>query len=261
MKVSSLPILAFLPTSLATTIYLAGDSTMATGGGGSDTAGWGDYVAQYLSNSSGITVSNQAVAGRSARSYTREGRFDDIASTLEAGDYVIIEFGHNDGGTLSSTSDNGRTDCSGTGSEVCYSEYDGVNETILTFPAYLENAANTFKKIGATVIISSQTPDNPWETGTFVDDPPRFVEYAEIAADTADTSYVNHFAYVDQVYEALGADTVDAFYPIDHTHTSPAGADVVAKAFLRGVVCGKLSLADELVTDDLELDEYECLDE
>lgn len=39
MKVSSLPILTFLPTSLATTIYLAGDSTMASGGGGSDTAG------------------------------------------------------------------------------------------------------------------------------------------------------------------------------------------------------------------------------
>ncbi|RAL01129.1 SGNH hydrolase [Aspergillus ibericus CBS 121593] len=259
MKVTTLSsIVTFLPTSLATTIYLAGDSTMATGGGGSSTAGWGDYVAQYLSTSSGITVSNDAVAGRSARSYTREGRFDDIASTLQSGDYVIIEFGHNDGGSLSS--DNGRTDCSGTGTEVCYSEYDGVNETILTFPAYLENAANTFQKIGATVIISSQTPNNPWETGSFVDDPPRFVGYAEIAADTAGTSYVDHFAYVDQVYEALGADTVDAFFPVDHTHTSAEGADVVAKAFLRGVVCGGLGLADELVTDDLELGTYACLD-
>jgi lysophospholipase L1-like esterase len=41
---------------------------------------------------------NDAIAGRSARSYTREGRFNNIAGVLKAGDWVIIEFGHNDGG-------------------------------------------------------------------------------------------------------------------------------------------------------------------
>jgi rhamnogalacturonan acetylesterase len=45
-----------------------------------------------------ITIVNDAIAGRSARSYTREGRFAAIASVLKKGDGVIIEFGHNDGG-------------------------------------------------------------------------------------------------------------------------------------------------------------------
>lgn len=61
MKVSSLPILAFLPTSLATTIYLAGDSTMATGGGGSDTAGTFPPTPSHLhpltNNQAGVTTS------------------------------------------------------------------------------------------------------------------------------------------------------------------------------------------------------------
>ena len=46
---------------------------------------------------------------------------------------MIIVFGHNDGGSLS-TSDNGRTDCSGTGSETCSTVYDGVSEAYADLP-------------------------------------------------------------------------------------------------------------------------------
>ncbi|KAJ6014779.1 CAZyme family CE12 [Penicillium herquei] len=241
----------FVPAVLGGTIYLAGDSTMAVGGGGSGTMGWGQFVSQYTT----WTVSNQAIAGRSARSFTREGRFTTIADEVQSGDWVIIEFGHNDGGSLTPT-DNGRTDCSGTGDETCTTVYDGVNETVLTFPAYLENAANTFTALGANVLISSQTPDNPWETGTFVDDPVRFVAYAELAAETAGVAYVDHWAYVADIYDTLGADAVDAFYPIDHTHTSPAGALVVAQAFFKAVVCGGVALESALNTTTFE---GECL--
>lgn len=68
--------------------------------------GWGAYLTNYIS----LTVVNSAIAGRSARSYTREGRFTTLANTVKSGDYVVIEFGHNDGGTLTPT-DNGRSDC------------------------------------------------------------------------------------------------------------------------------------------------------
>jgi rhamnogalacturonan acetylesterase len=151
---------------------------MAKGGGGSSTAGmfypsfdqiilthpgWGEYVTPYTS----LTVSNQAIAGRSARSYNREGRFNAIADVVQSGDWVIIEFGHNDGGSLTPT-DNGRTDCSGTGNETCSTTYNGVAETVLTFGAYIEAATKKYLAKGANVIISSQTPNNPWETGSYV---------------------------------------------------------------------------------------------
>ncbi|KAJ6072199.1 hypothetical protein N7499_010213 [Penicillium canescens] len=212
MKTAAL-LSALVPSALGTTIYLAGDSTMAKGGTGSGTAGWGEYVKPYTS----LTVANQAVAGRSARSYTREGRFDAIAAVVQSGDWVVIEFGHNDGGSLSTT-DNGRTDCGGTGSETCSTTYNGVAETVLTFPAYLEKAAKTFKAKGANVLISSQTPNNPWETGTFTYSPSRFVEYARLAAEVAGVSYVDHGAYVADRFETLGLTTVDSYFPLDHTH-------------------------------------------
>lgn len=103
------------------TVYLAGDSTMAPGGGGSGTQGWGEYLQYSLS----IPVVDSAIAGRSARSYTREGRFDAIVSKVKVGDFVIIEFGHNDGGSVTPT-DNGRSDCAGTGTETCATTYEYV---------------------------------------------------------------------------------------------------------------------------------------
>ncbi|KAJ5668619.1 CAZyme family CE12 [Penicillium maclennaniae] len=134
--------------------------------------------------------------------------FNTIAEQVQSGDWMIIEFGHNDGGSLS-TSDNGRTDCSGTGSETCSTVYDGVSETVLTFPAYLENAAT---------------------------------------AEAAGVSYVDHGAYVANILETLGADIVNGYFPLDHTHTSAEGALVVAQSSFKAVVCGEVALESALNT-------------
>jgi hypothetical protein len=41
---------------------------------------------------------------------------------------------------------------------------------------------------------------------------------------------------------SAGKEAVDAFHPNDHTHTSPAGVDVVSRAFVKCVVCGNILL-------------------
>lgn len=127
--VSSLPLglgasLNTVPTPVPT-IWIAGDSTTAPGGGGNGTEGWGQYL-QY-SFGSHARVNNSAKAGRSARSFTREGRFDHIFDGLQSGDWVIIEFGINDGinggvpinGSTSTTGDKGRASCPGSGNQTC----------------------------------------------------------------------------------------------------------------------------------------------
>lgn len=103
------------------TVYLCGDSTMAEGGGGSGTQGWGPYL-QYSLSPSVAVVNNQAIGGRSARSFSREGRFNTVIGLVQPGDWVVIEFGHNDGGSLTPT-DNGRTDCFGDGTQTCQTTY------------------------------------------------------------------------------------------------------------------------------------------
>jgi rhamnogalacturonan acetylesterase len=68
---------------------------MAPGGGHNGTEGWGQYL-QYSFDSSLIQINNSAYAGRSARTFTREGRFQAIADKIAPGDWVVIEFGIND---------------------------------------------------------------------------------------------------------------------------------------------------------------------
>jgi rhamnogalacturonan acetylesterase len=182
-------------------------------------------------------VVNKAIGGRSARSYTVEGRFQTLIDTVQPNDIVVIEFGHNDGGSLSK--DNGRSACPGAGAETCRSTYNGQQVTVLTYPAYLVNAGKALVAKGAKVIISSPTPNNPWEGGSFSYGPSRFTTYSKSAAEQIGSSamFVDHGQYTANIFKSLGKAKVDSFFPNDHTHTSPAGADVVSKAFVKAVLC------------------------
>ncbi|KAH6628800.1 SGNH hydrolase-type esterase domain-containing protein [Chaetomium tenue] len=211
------------------TVYLAGDSTMAKTSGA--LMGWGEYLAKYIT----LPVVNKAISGRSARSYTNEGRFSEIEKLVQRDDIVVIEFGHNDGGSPNSASDNGRSDCPGTGNEVCKSGKTG--ETVYTFNHYVETAARSYIAKGAKVIVSSQTPNNLFEGGTFIPGAPRFVGYAALAAKNVGNgaSFLDHFQAVANMFLKLGSAKTNALFPQDHTHTSPAGADLVAQAFVQAV--------------------------
>lgn len=230
------------------TVYLCGDSTMAKNGANDgDTDGWG----QYFGDLSTLTVVNKAIGGRSARSYWDEGRFAAVAALATSGDIVVIEFGHNDGGTPES-SDNGRSDCPGSGTETCVSDATGA--TVYTFVFYVVQAAKLMMAKGATVVLSSQTPNNLWETGAFVSAPPRFVGYQKTAAAALGTgaSFVDHYQAVSNMYLKLGNSAVNALYPNDHTHTSPAGAKLSAEAFAEAIakkMNGTTSLASYIVSD------------
>jgi rhamnogalacturonan acetylesterase len=112
---------------------------------------------------------------------------------------------------------------------------------IHTFVYYIENAVNSLKAKGAIPIVSSQTPDNIWANGVIAP-PSRFVGYASEITSATGVTYVDHFDYVAKAYDALGETETTTFYPIDHTHTSPAGANVVAQAFVRGLLCTSSTL-------------------
>lgn len=69
--------------------------------------GWGSALPEFMK----IQIVNLAISGRSARSYTNENRFKTLATKVKKGDYVVIQFGHNDVGTPKSKIDNGRAAC------------------------------------------------------------------------------------------------------------------------------------------------------
>ncbi|MCF0243632.1 MAG: rhamnogalacturonan acetylesterase [Bacteroidaceae bacterium] len=78
------------------TMFMIGDSTMAN----KDTTkgperGWGMMV-QDLFDETKLVVDNHAVNGRSSKSFIDEGRWQKVLDKIKPGDYVVIQFGHND---------------------------------------------------------------------------------------------------------------------------------------------------------------------
>lgn len=78
------------------TFFLVGDSTMADKpyAGSNPETGWGQVFPLYFKE--GIRFENHAKNGRSTKSFRDEGRWKKVIKNLKPGDYVIIEFGHND---------------------------------------------------------------------------------------------------------------------------------------------------------------------
>ena len=87
---------AFTPAKRNITIFTIGDSTMANKKleGENPERGWGQMLSRYFTDD--ITIDNHAVNGRSSKSFINEGRWDAVLSKIQKGDYVFIQFGHND---------------------------------------------------------------------------------------------------------------------------------------------------------------------
>lgn len=78
------------------TIFMIGDSTMASRPykDGNPVKGWGQVFGLYFKGS--VRIENHATSGRSTKSFIDEGRWQNVKERLRPGDYVIIQFGHND---------------------------------------------------------------------------------------------------------------------------------------------------------------------
>ncbi|KAJ3501777.1 hypothetical protein NLJ89_g9189 [Agrocybe chaxingu] len=167
------------------TNYMAGDSTMAKGRGGSGLEGWGTFLGQYVT----IPVVN-----------------------LAPGDFVIIEFGHND--VSAGAVDNGRQaavgdDYNGT---AIVKTTNGTSIVIHTFNYYVENAINTVEAKSAIPIIASDTPNNSWVNGAIAA-PARFVGYSALAASRTSISFVDHYRYTAQSFQSVGEATTNTYFP------------------------------------------------
>jgi len=154
-------------------------------------------------------------------------------SLVDEGDIVIIEFGNFEGGgPLGSIRNN--VLCPGLDTTVTCESDDG--EVFHTFFKYMEDAARSFKALGAFVIISSQTPGNPFRYHT--ETTPVYALYAKAVAEKTGVAFVDHFSLTRDEYLSLGAAAVNKMLPSDGIHTTLAGAEVAARSFIKGVLCG-----------------------
>src|SRR6187431_1254174 len=96
--------IAFTEINKKPVLYIIGDSTVRNGDGSGRNGqwGWGSVIDPFFDTSK-ISISNQALGGRSSRTFITEGRWDKVLATLQKGDYVMMQFGHNDASPLDDT--------------------------------------------------------------------------------------------------------------------------------------------------------------
>ena len=210
------------------TIYIAGDSTASN----VEQRGWGDAFGAYF-DSSKVSVANRARAGRSSRTFLTEGLWDKVSADLKPGDFVLLQFGHNDGGPL----DTGRARGSlpGLGEETReITMPDGKKELVHTFGRYMRKFIAETRAKGATPIVLSLTVRNIWKDGKVERGSGNFSKWAAEIAKAEKIAFIDVTNIVAGQYDRMGEEKVKALFSTDHTHTSPEGADRNAAAIVAG---------------------------
>ena len=220
-------------------LFVAGDSTVKNTDSDDDGMwGWGSVLAE-LFDGARITVENHAIAGRSARTFLDEGRWDKIYNALQPGDFVLIQFGHNDLGDINTGK--ARAELPGTDGEsrVFRMERTGQYEVVYPYGWYIRKFIRDVREKGATPIVLSHTPRNKWDNGRIERNDETFGRWTREAARQAGGWYIDLNRITADKLEALGLDEglrkVNAYFKNDHTHTSKAGARLNAAGIAEGL--------------------------
>ena len=213
------------------TFFIIGDSTVKNGDGrGSNQQwGWGSFMAEHF-DTSGITIRNHAIGGRSSRTFITEGRWDSILVRLKKGDYVIMQFGHNDAGPLDDTA-RARGTIRGIGEESkeIFNPKTNKQEVVYTYGWYMRKYIRDAKAKGATPIVCSPVPRNNWKDGKVTRSTDSYTKWAREVAEQEGAAFIDLNDLVAKKYEEMGAESVKPFFPADHTHTNIDGARLNAQ--------------------------------
>lgn len=227
-------------------VFITGDSTVKNEDRDDDGMwGWGSQ-AYTVFNQKKITCANCAKAGRSTRTYLNEGRWDEVYNSLQPGDYVLIQFGHNDIGPIDSDRMRGVIPGVADTSHVYKMKDSGQYEVVYSFGWYLRKFIQDVREKGATPIILSLTPRNEWKNGKIERRNDTYgVWYREVAKQ-AGCELVDVHNITADFLDKKGQEKAKAYYNHDHTHTSLLGAKNNAKSVAKGLKKIKSPLAKYL---------------
>lgn len=218
-------------------LYIIGDSTVRNGDGTGKNSqwGWGSFIAGYFDTTS-IGVSNQAIGGRSSRTFITEGRWNKILETLTKGDYVIMQFGHNDGGALDDTA-RARGTIKGTGddSTEIYNPIRKIREVVHSYGWYMRKYIKETKAKGAIPVVCSPIPRNEWKDNKVIRSPESYAGWARQVAKEEGAYFIDLNELVAGKYEELGVEKVTTFFPADHTHTNLEGGQLNAEIVVAAI--------------------------
>ena len=247
-------------------VFLCGDSTGKNEDKNPDGMwGWGSQ-GYTVFDAKKCVFQNQAKAGRSTRTYLDEERWEEVYNSLEPGDVVLIQFGHNDIGGIDKDKERGVIACPQDTSHVYHLKSNGKNKVIYSFGWYIKKMVRDCQEKGAHPVVLSFTPRNEWHEGkgevcgSFY---PVNEQKGRYYIERRNDRYIPEWD--KQIAEECGAEFVDVhnitadfldkqcgkqgkeaamkYFNHDHTHTSLLGARTNAQSVAKGLKAIKSPVA------------------
>ena len=268
MRNVQLPIYDLTRTEGKPVVFITGDSTVKNADKDEKGMwGWG-AVANTVFDESKIDIVNAAMAGRSCRSYLNEGRWERVYNSLKPGDFVLIQFGHNDIGAIDKPKyraaiASGKDTCHVYRMQAAQEDVSKQNvidqklksntqvgsyEVVYSFGWYLKKFIQDVREKGATPILVSLTPRNEWENGKIERRNDTYGKwYREVVEDTGVEFVDLHNITADFLDKKCGKkEKAMKYFNHDHTHTSLLGAKTNAQSIAKGLRANKSPLANYL---------------
>ena len=245
-------------------VFFTGDSTVKNADKDDDGMwGWASQ-AQTMFDESKITLVNAARAGRSTRTFIKEGLWDKVYNSLQPGDFVTIQFGHND--ICPITDRKARGVIPGTKDTLHVYHLDNdTYEVVYSFGWYLKKMIDDCREKGATPILVSLTPRNEWPGGkserrddtygkwyreVVAETGVEFIDMHNISADFLDKKFAVSSLPADKekakAKVAAIKEKAGKYFKKDHTHASKLGAQMNAQSFAKGLKAAGSELAKYL---------------
>lgn len=218
-------------------VWFTGDSTVKNTDKDKDGM-WGLGSQAYtVFDAKKITCYNAAKAGRSCRTYLNEGRWDKVYNSLQPGDYVLIQFGHNDIGGIGDGKERGEIPGAADTCHVYKSQSKGTYELVYSFGWYLKKFIDDVREKGATPILVSLTPRNEWQDGKIERRNDSYGKwYREVVKETGVEFVDLHNLSADWLDKHCGSkDKAAKYFNHDHTHSSLKGAKMNAANLAKGL--------------------------
>ncbi len=211
-------------------LFVIGDSTVRNGqGNGADAQwGWGDVLAPYFDTKK-INVVNRALGGTSSRTFYRD-QWPGVLARLKPGDFVMMQFGHNDGGAINDTNRaRGTIKGVGDGTQEIDNLITKQHETVHSFGWYEKQMIAESRTRGATPMVCSLIPHNTWKNGVVVQNKQDYAGWAGGVAQSENAPFLEINEIIARQYDQMGEEKVKPLFVVGAgPHTSRAGAETNA---------------------------------
>ncbi len=212
------------------TVYLCGDSTVQTYSASyAPQAGWGQMISKYFTTD--VLFVNRSIGGRSSKSFIVDGRLDDIINVIKPGDYLFVQFGHND---------------------ATISKPERYTEPTTEYKQYLRQYIDKARSKNAIPVLITPVARLNYSNGVYKNDFPAYCTSMKEVAVEKNVACIDLMTNSINYYNTLTYNQVYKLYLVssngtDYTHFTESGATEIARIVAEGVKALNLQISQFVI--------------